>query len=89
MADDAIPHADVLNSTAQNLIRSVIERVERVEVEEAEQREFKKEIYGEAKSAGLDVKALKKVVRLRKQDRARRQEEEAILDLYLVAAGEA
>lgn len=84
---DAIPHADVLGSTAQGLIRSVIERVERVEVEEAEQREFKKEIYGEAKSAGLDVKALKKVVRERKKDRARRQEENSVFDLYAVAVG--
>lgn len=84
---DANTHPDVLGSTAQGLIRSVIERVERVEVEEAEQREFKKEIYGEAKSAGLDVKALKKVVRERKKDRARRQEENSVFDLYAVAVG--
>ena len=42
----------------------------------------------EAKGAGFDVKILRKVVRLRKQDRAKRQEEEAILDLYLSAIGE-
>lgn len=86
---DAIPHADVLNQQAQGQLKAVIERVERVEADEAEQRSFKKDIYAEAKSAGFDVKAIKKVVRLRKIDRAKRQEDDAILDTYLVAVGEA
>ena len=47
-----------------------------------------KEVYLEAKGNGFDVKVLKKVVRLRKTDRAKRQEEDAILDLYLSAIGE-
>ena len=47
-----------------------------------------KEVYAEAKGNGFDVKVLKKVVRIRKQDRAKRQEEDAILDLYLSAIGE-
>jgi len=87
MADDQ-PHADVLGSTAQGQIKSIIDRVERLEVEKAEIMEQIKEVYTEAKGNGFDVKALKKVVRLRKIDRARRQEEDAILDLYLSAIGE-
>ena len=47
-----------------------------------------KDVYAEAKGNGFDVKTLRKVVRIRKQDRAKRQEEEAILDLYLSAIGE-
>ena len=47
-----------------------------------------KEVFAEAKGNGFDVKILRKVVRIRKQDRAKRLEEEAILDLYLSAMGE-
>lgn len=77
MADDAIPHTDVLNSTAQGQLKSIIERVERLEVEKAEIMEQIKEVYAEAKGNGFDVKVLKKVVRIRKQDRAKRQEEDS------------
>lgn len=82
------PHADVLNATAQGQIKSIIDRVERLEIEKAEIAEQIKEIYLEAKGNGYDTKALKKVVRLRRIDRAKRQEEDAILDLYLSAVGE-
>lgn len=80
---------DVLNQQAQGQIRSIIERVERLEAEKAEISEQIKEVFTEAKGNGFDVKALKKVIKLRKIDRAKRQEEDAILDLYLVAVGEA
>jgi len=79
-------HPDVLNSTAQAQIRSVIERVERLMVERAEINEQIKEVYNEAKGNGFDVVILRKVVRILAQDRAKRQEEEAITDLYLSAA---
>lgn len=82
------PHVDVLNSTAQNQLKSVIDRVERLEVEKSEIMEQIKEVYAEARGNGFDVKILKKVIRLRKIDRARRQEEDAILDLYLSAIGD-
>lgn len=85
---DAIPHADVLGSTAQGQLKSIIERVERLEVEKAEIMEQIKEVYAEAKGNGFDVKVLKKVVRKRRIDRAKRQEEEAIEDLYMSALGE-
>ena len=88
MADDASPHADVLNGTAQTQLKSIIERVERLEQEKAEVAEQIKEVFAEAKGNGFDVKVLRKIVRIRKQDRAKRMEEEAILDLYLSALGE-
>ncbi|MDP3173277.1 DUF2312 domain-containing protein [Phenylobacterium sp.] len=87
MADDS-SHVDVLNATAQGQLKSIIERVERLEVEKGEIAEQIKEVFAEAKGNGFDVKIIRKVVRIRKQDRAKRQEEEAILDLYLSAIGE-
>lgn len=74
MTDEAVPHADVLNSTAQGQLKSVIERVERLYREKAEMDEQLKELWGEAKGNGFDTKVLKRVVKVRKQDRAKRQE---------------
>ena len=88
MADDASSHPDVLNATAQGQLKSIIERIERLEVEKGEIAEQIKEVKAEAKGNGFDVKIINKVVRIRKQDRAKRQEEEAILDLYMSALGE-
>ena len=87
MADDAA-HSDILNQAAQGQLKSIIERIERLEVEKAEFAEQIKEVFAEAKGNGFDTKILRKVVRIRKQDRAKRMEEEAILDLYLAAMGE-
>ena len=88
MADDSSGHTDILNATAQGQLKSIIERIERLEVEKGEIAEQIKEVKAEAKGNGFDVKIIAKVIRLRKQDRAKRQEEEAILDLYLAAIGE-
>lgn len=87
MADDG-SNIDVLNTAAQGQLKSIVERIERLELEKAEVTEQIKEVFAEAKGNGFDVKILRKVVRFRKQDRAKRQEEEAILDLYLAALGE-
>ena len=87
MADDAA-HSDSLNQAAQGQLKSIIERIERLEQEKSEIAEQIKEVFLEAKGNGFDVKILRKVVRIRKQDRAKRLEEEAILDLYLAAMGE-
>ena len=83
---DASP--DVLTSTSAGRLRTIIERVERLEEEEDALKADKKEIFLEAKGEGYDVKILRKVISIRKKDRAKRQEEDAILDLYLVALGE-
>jgi uncharacterized protein (UPF0335 family) len=87
MADDSA-NIDVLNSTAQGQLKSIVERIERLEQEKAEVAEQIKEVFAEAKGNGFDVKILRKVVRIRKQDRAKRLEEESLLDLYLAAIGE-
>lgn len=81
-------HVDVLNGNAQAQLRSIIERIERLETEKAEVAEQIKEVFAEAKGNGFSVKPLRAVIKLRKLDRAKRQEEEAILDLYLTALGE-
>ena len=88
MADDASAHPDVLNQAAQGQLKSIIERIERLEIEKGEIAEQIKEVKLEAKGNGFDVKIINKVVRIRKQDRAKRMEEDAILDLYLAAIGE-
>ncbi|WP_374655820.1 DUF2312 domain-containing protein [Phenylobacterium sp.] len=87
MSDDN-SHGDILNQAAQGQLKSIIERIERLEQEKTEISEQIKEVFAEAKGNGFDVKVLRKVVRIRKQDRAKRLEEEAILDLYLSAIGE-
>ena len=80
--------SDVLSGQAQGQLKSIVERIERLEEDKAAVMEDLKEVYAEAKGTGFDTKIIRKVVRLRKQDRAKRQEEEAILDLYLTAIGE-
>ena len=78
---------DTLNSTAQQKLRSVIDRIERLEEDKAAVANDLKEVYAEAKGEGFDTKILRKVIRLRKQDTAKRQEEEALIDLYISAIG--
>jgi uncharacterized protein (UPF0335 family) len=70
---------------AGDRIRSLIERIEHIEEEMKALNEEKKEIFAEAKGEGFDVKILKEILRLRKQDRDERDEHEALLDLYLKA----
>ena len=84
MADDAST-IDVLNSTAQTQLKTILERIERLEEDKAAVMADLKEVYAEAKGNGFDVKIIRKVVRILKQDRAKRQEEEALVDLYLAA----
>jgi uncharacterized protein (UPF0335 family) len=85
---DEVATLDVLNASAQGQLRTIIERIERLEEDKAAIAADLKEVFAEAKGNGFDVKILRKVIRIRKQDRAKRQEEEALLDLYLSAIGE-
>lgn len=90
MSDDAAFDAspDVLTSAAQGRLRTVIERLERLDEDKQAVMADMKEVFAEAKGEGYDVKILRQVLRIRKQDKAKRQEEDAILDLYLCALGE-
>ena len=68
-------------------LRALVERIERLEDEKKAIMEDIKEVYGEAKGNGFDTKILRQVVRIRKQDKSERMEQEAILDTYLHALG--
>lgn len=72
-------------NTANNQIKSFIERIERMEEEKAAVSADIKEIYAEAKGNGFDSKVLRKVIALRKMDANERAEQEAIMALYLDA----
>jgi uncharacterized protein (UPF0335 family) len=68
-------------------LRAFVERIERLEEEKKALSGDIKDVYGEAKANGFDVKIMRKIVSIRKQDRDSRIEEETILDLYLAALG--
>ena len=70
---------------AGDQLRAIVERIESIEEEIKELTEGKKEIYLEAKGNGFDVKILREVIRVRKQDQKERDEQESLLDLYLQA----
>lgn len=70
---------------AGDQLRTIVERIEHVEEEIKELTEAKKEIYQEAKGNGFDVKILREVIRVRKQDQKERDEHETLLDTYLQA----
>ena len=72
---------------AGDQLKSIVERIERLEEEKKTISDDIKEVYAEAKGTGFDVKILRKIVSIRKQDRDKRREEEEILGLYLSALG--
>jgi uncharacterized protein (UPF0335 family) len=74
-------------SFAHGQLRSIVERIERLEEEKKTIAGDIKEVYAEAKSNGFDTKVLRKVISLRRKDAAERQEEEAMVDVYLAALG--
>jgi len=70
---------------AGNQLKSYIERIERLEEEKKGIADDIKEVYAGAKAVGFDTTAMRKVVALRKMDPADRQEQEALLDIYMHA----
>ena len=78
--------SDIQGSTRDQL-RAFVERIERLEEEKAALATDIREVYAEAKAMGFDAKTLRTVVRLRKQDLHERQEQEAILETYMIALG--
>ena len=70
---------------AGDRIRSFVERIEQLETERQEINEQKKEVFSEAKGEGFNVKVIKEIIRLRKQDKDERDEHETLLDVYLRA----
>jgi uncharacterized protein (UPF0335 family) len=72
---------------AKEHLKSFIERIEKLEEEKSALAADIREVYTEAKGTGFDTKIMRKVVALRKLDTADRQEQDAVLDLYLSALG--
>ena len=76
-----------VHGVARDQLRTIIERIERLEEEKAALTADLREVYAEAKGNGFDVKTLRSVVRLRKQETAERGEQQALLDTYMHALG--
>ena len=76
-----------LQTSAKDQLRTIVSRIERLEEEKAALSADLKEVYAEAKGNGFDVKALRKLISLRRQDDNKRREEEMILTTYLHALG--
>ena len=74
-----------IGGVAGDRIRSFVERIEHIEGELQALNEGKKEVFAEAKGEGFDVKILKEIIKLRKQDQDERDEYETLLDVYMRA----
>jgi uncharacterized protein (UPF0335 family) len=74
-------------TAASKQLKSFVERIERLEEEKKGIADDIRDVFAEAKGQGFDTKVMRQVIRLRKKDVAERQEEEALLDLYLHALG--
>ena len=83
----AVKDEEVAHRFAKDHLKAFVERVERLEEEKKALSDDIRDVYSEAKANGFDVKALRTVVRLRKQDVEERKEQEAILETYLQALG--
>ncbi|WP_235035480.1 GapR family DNA-binding domain-containing protein [Roseomonas sp. 18066] len=83
---EADPDPEV-GGIAVDRLRSIIERVERLEEERKALADDIKDIFGEAKAAGFEVKVIRQIIRLRKQEPAEVEEQETLLDLYRRALG--
>jgi uncharacterized protein (UPF0335 family) len=77
-----------LTQTAQEKLRQLVARIEKLEEEKKSIADDVKETYAEARSMGFDAKVLRQVVKLRKQDRQEREEQDQVRELYLHALGE-
>ena len=76
-----------VQSDSHAQLKSVVERIERLEEEKKALAGDIKDVYSEAKANGFDTKALRKVITLRRQDMAERREQEAVLATYMAALG--
>lgn len=86
-AAPAPPVSESSHTFAKGQLKAIVERIERLEEEKKTISDDIKDVYGEAKGNGFDVKVLRTIIRMRKQDVDERQEQEAILETYLQAMG--
>ena len=90
MATPRIKKTDIEDDAtnfAKDQLKAIVERIERLEEEKKAIADDIKDVFAEAKANGFDVKALRTILKLRKQDRDERQEHEAIVELYMTALG--
>ena len=71
-----------------NQLKAYIERIEKLEEEKAAIAQDVKDVFAESKGTGFDPKIMKKVLALRKQDKSKRDKEQALIDLYMSALGQ-
>ena len=81
------PSSPTVGGIAADRLKSFIERLEQLETEKTQIQDFIKEVFEEAKSAGFDVKVIRQILRIRKQDAETLAEQEELLDLYRRALG--
>ena len=86
-AEKINPDETKFGGVAADRLRSLVERIERLEEERKALASDIKDIYAEAKSAGFDVKALRKLISLRKVEAREREELEGLLEVYMRALG--
>jgi len=87
MATSAVVKEAPATKFAKDQLKAIIERIERLEEEKKTISDDIRDVYAESKGNGFDVKALRNIVRLRKQDPNERQEQETILETYMQALG--
>ncbi len=87
MAIAAAVKEEPATSFAKEQLKAIIERIERLEEEKKAISDDIRDVYAEAKGNGYDVKALRTIVRMRKQDADERAEQETILETYMHALG--
>ena len=85
--DDSENEVIEIDGAAGKRLKSFIERIERLEEEKAGLAADIKDIYAEAKSVGFDVKTIRKIIRLRKMEEQKRNEEDMLLETYKAAIG--
>jgi uncharacterized protein (UPF0335 family) len=83
----AVKEEEPATRFAKDQLKSIVERIERLEEEKKTISDDIRDIYAESKGNGFDVKALRTIIRLRKQDPNERQEQETILETYMQALG--
>ena len=76
-----------LNQATAGQLKSIIERIERLEEEKKALADDIRDVFAEAKGTGFDTKVLRRIVSLRKQDLSERQEQDALLETYMAALG--
>lgn len=87
MVTAAAVQDETAHSFAKGQLKAIIERIEKLEEEKKAISDDIKDVYGEAKGNGFDVKVLRTIIRMRKQDADERQEQETILETYMQALG--